>query len=169
MLILFIFASACESNDSVDDKNTDQKPEIANIFVAEETSIYGKEIIYNANYIVVRKKKFKTNYKLSINKSKPRKPKHNIPVVKRNYFKNITLYNLTELFASSADQKAQCIRLIEQHELGLTAIYYTDIPLHSFRIISLSVYNHIPIENDKNIILSIRPPPKNHLKYMQTT
>jgi hypothetical protein len=120
------------------------------------------------NYIVVRKKKFKTNYKLSLNKNKPRKTKNNIPVIKRNSLKNITLYNLTELF-SSADQKAQCIRLIEQHELGLTAIYYTDIPLHSFRIILLSVYNHIPIEHDKNMILSIRPPPKNHLKHMQTT
>lgn len=55
MLILFIFANARENNDSVDDRSKDQKPEIANIFVAEETSIYRKEIIYNANYIVERK------------------------------------------------------------------------------------------------------------------
>ncbi|MDV7699413.1 hypothetical protein N6B72_21040 [Chryseobacterium soli] len=167
MLVLFIFANARENNDSVDQKNINQDPEKASIFISEETSIYGKEIIYNANYIVVRKKKSKTNYKLSLNKNKPAKTKNNIPVIKRNFLKNITLYNPKELFPST-DQKAQCIRLIERHELGLTVIDYTDIQLHYFRMILLSAYNQISIEHDKNIILSIRPPPANDAKHIQT-
>jgi hypothetical protein len=157
MLILFIYANASENNDSID-----QKPEKASIFISEETSIYGKEIIYNTNYIIIKKKQLKTNAKLSVNKNKPRKTQHTIPIIKQNYFKNTILYNHTELFAS-VDQKAQCIRLIEQHELGLTVIYYTGLPLHSFRMVLLSIYNHIPIEHHKNMIASIRPPPKNNL------
>ncbi|MFP3597803.1 hypothetical protein [Chryseobacterium sp. SIMBA_029] len=167
MLILFIFANARENNDSVDQKNIDQEPEKASIFISEETCISGEEIIYNANYTVIKTKKFKTNHKLSANKNKPGKAKHTIPIVKKVHFKNTILYNYTELFAS-ANKKAPCIRLIEQHELGLAAIYYTDIQLHDFRMVLLSAYNHISIEHDKNIILSIRPPPTNDFKYIQT-
>ena len=168
MLILFIFAHARENNDSVDQKNINQGPEKASIFISEETSVYGKEIIYNANYITLKKKKLKTRYKLSVNKNKPEKTKHTSPIVKKVNFKNTILYNYKELF-TSVNQKAQCIRLIEQHESGLISIYYTDIRLHSLRIILRSVYSHIPIDYDKNMILSIRPPPKNHCKHMQTT
>lgn len=159
MLILFFFANARENNDSVGHKNIYQKPEKASIFISEETSIYGKEIIYNANYTVIKKKKFKTNAKLSVNKNEPGKTKHNIPTVKRNNLKNTILYNHTD-FLTSVDQKAQFIRVIEQHEPGLPAIYNTDIPLHSFRMVLLPIYNPIRIEHSKNMILSIRPPPK---------
>lgn len=159
MLTLFLFANARENNDSVDHKNIDQKPEKANIFISEEASIYGKEIIYNANYTVIKKKKFKTNAKLSVKKNNSKKTKHNRPTVKRNYLKNTILYNYTD-FPTSVNQNAQCIRVIEQHQPGLPTIYNTDIPLHSFRIVLLPIYNPIRIEHSKNMILSIRPPPK---------
>lgn len=168
MLILFIFANARENNDSVDQKNIHQEPEKASIFISGETSIYGKEIIYNANYTVTKKKKLKSNHKLSVNKNKPRKTQQAIPIVKKVHCKNTILYNYTELL-TSVNQKAQCIRLIEQHELGLVTTYYTDIQSHYFRIALLSIYNHILIEHDKNMIVNIRPPPTNDFEHKQTT
>lgn len=168
MLILFVFANARENNDndSVDHKNIDQKPEKASIFISREASIYGKEIIYNANYKIIKKKKFKTNAKLSVNKNKPGKTKHNIPTVKINSLKKTILYNYTD-FLTSVNQKAQCIRVIEQHEPELPAIYNTDISIHFFRMLMLSIYHPIRIEHSKNMILSIRPPPKKWFHYIR--
>lgn len=168
MLVLFLFVNAWGRSDSAYNKNIEKKSQTANIFISEGTSVYGKGIIYNAKFSVIKKKRFKTDTKFSAQKKiTPSETKQKRSIVKKNYYENITINSESNKELQDAtNQKAEYIRLLEHYTSNLAVLYKTGTRLYFVKKLLPSIYNHIPIENGKNMTLSIRPPPKNHFQSM---
>ncbi|PQA92428.1 hypothetical protein B0A69_15445 [Chryseobacterium shigense] len=162
MLFISLVGNARERGDSTLNKKIEKKTETGQIYISEETSVYGKELIHNAKFSVIKKKNIKSRSKFLVQKKRvPAKAKQKTQIKKINYYDDIISNNDSnkELQAIS-HQKTQCI-VLPQHYIPDIEAFYTIIQKLFFSEKLLpSSYNHAPIENSKMIILSIRPPPK---------